>query len=248
MTPLLTIKQLKKSFGGVAALQGIDLALEQGKVTALIGPNGSGKSTLFHLVAGLLSSDSGEMVFQGESLSELSDAARSRLGISRTFQELRLFPNLTILDHCLLAENANDDRIFKNLFAHKKKPLSARAQNILAKVGLQKEIETEASSLSYGQSKLLGLALALLSPHSLLMLDEPVAGVNPELRTHISRCLQELRSEGETILLIEHDMNFVMGLSDRIVVLDAGKVIADGKPKEILSNPRVLQAYLGSHS
>jgi branched-chain amino acid transport system ATP-binding protein len=166
------------------------------------------------------------------------------LGISRTFQDVRLFPNLTIGDHIGIALSSTDEQFFRNLSGGDKVP-EEEIERVLALVSLDKTPDTLATDLSYGQRKLLDLAIAIAKPHSLLMLDEPVAGVNPRLRDAIKEILRHLNAEGETILLIEHDMNFVMDLVDHIVVMDAGQVIAEGPPIDIRNNPLVLEAYLG---
>ena len=168
----------------------------------------------------------------------------ANLGISRTFQEVRLFKNLTIEEHLNIALFFDDEKLIKSLF-YKEKSSKTKIKEVLDLVGLDKPLHTFASNLSYGQRKLLDLAIAIAKNHELLMLDEPVAGVNPRLRNEIKSIIRKLNKQGETILLIEHDMNFVMDLADKIFVLDAGSVIAEGTPKQIQKNKKVLDAYLG---
>ncbi len=240
----LEVKEVYKAFGGVKALNGCSFAVEKGKITALIGPNGSGKSTIFNVISRILKEDAGTVVLQGNDVTAVKDFAVARQGVARTFQQVRLFKNLTIQEHLEIAMDEQDEGMLKNLFRRKRGGLQ-RIREVLAIVGLDKPLSTYATDLSYGQRKLLDLAIAIAKPHSVLMLDEPVAGVNPALRQEIKRILRDLHANGETILVIEHDMNFVMDLAEYIFVLDQGKVIAAGKPKTIQNNKKVLNAYLG---
>ncbi len=240
---MLEVQSISKRFGGVVALENCSFTVEQGRITALIGPNGSGKSTLFHVISRLVKEDAGKIWFKGENVVSKKDFQVARSGISRTFQEVRLFRHLTIKDHLELALNGEDEKL--KSMVQKKRENGQRIKEILEKVELRKPLSTLATELSYGQRKLLDLAMALAQPHELLMLDEPVAGVNPQLRKEIKQILIRLNKNGETILLIEHDMNFVMDLADYVYVLDNGRVIAEGKPQEIQRNKKVLEAYLG---
>lgn len=241
---ILSCKDIYKNFGGIKAIDGCSFAIEEKKITAIIGPNGSGKTTMFNVISKLISMDSGTIEFNGQDVSGLKDHELARLGISRTFQDVKLFQNLTIREHLQIALSDSDEKLLANLFKVKCVD-SQRIQEVMDLVGLDKPQDTYGTNLSYGQRKLLDLAIAIAKPHSLLMLDEPVAGVNPRLRDAIKNILRELNSRGETILLIEHDMNFVMDLVDYIFVMDAGKVIEEGLPEEIQNNPHVLEAYLG---
>jgi branched-chain amino acid transport system ATP-binding protein len=244
MSKILEIKNLFKNFGGVKALDGASLNIEKGKIVAIIGPNGSGKSTLFNAISNLIRADRGEIFLDRINLGGKEDYEISKTGIARTFQDVRLFRNLTIRDHLEIALSKDDEKLFRNIFFKEENRL-ARIKEILALVGLDKPLGTLATDLSYGQRKLLDLAVAVAKPHELLMLDEPVAGVNPHLRKEIKKILRKLNGEGETIIIIEHDMNFVMDMADNIYVLEQGKVIAEGSPKEIQNNKHVLEAYLG---
>ena len=241
---MLDIKNLHKYFGGIKAVDGCNFSIKQGAITALIGPNGSGKSTVFHLISQLEQEDSGKIIFNKKNIAKSTTHEIARLGISRTFQEVRLFKNLSIQDHLEIAMTQDDEKLCSSLFTKQKDKLS-EMHALLKVVGLHKDLKTYVTDLSYGQRKLLDLAIALAKPHTLLMLDEPVAGVNPLIRKDIKALLKNLKKKGETILVIEHDMNFVMDLADHIIVMDAGKVIAEGKPKEIQKNKKVLEAYLG---
>jgi len=225
---MLKIDNVHKYFGGIKALNGCSLGIEEGKITALIGPNGSGKSTLFNVISRLLKEDKGKINFKGTKVSSIKDYQLARQGISRTFQQVRLFHNLTIKQHIEIALSSDDEKMLASMF-RKKKETGKQVEEILNTVGIDKALTTYATDLSYGQRKLLDLAIAIAKPHSLLMLDEPVAGINPKLRKDIKKILRNLQKNGETILLIEHDMNFVMDLADYIFVLDQGKVIAQGK-------------------
>ena len=246
----LIVKGVHKRFGGVVALDGCSLEVEKGKITALIGPNGSGKTTLFDIISQIVDEDSGTVDFEGKNISKYNPFTAYKVanhGISRTFQDVRLFKHLTIKEHLLLALNNNDTQLLKNLFVPSKEDDCALKEinKTLSLVKLDKPLETKASDLSYGQRKLLDLAIAIIKPHRLLMPDEPVAGVNPAIRETIKDVLRELARRGDTILLIEHDMNFTMELAEFIYVLGAGLVIAKGKPSVVRKNKKVLDAYLG---
>jgi len=241
---MLKIQNLEKNFGGVKALDKCSFEINKGKITAIIGPNGSGKTTLFNVISQLVDEDSGRLFIFGKEITNLKDYEVSRMGVSRTFQEVRLFRNLTIKEHFDIAMSDSDEKLIHCLF--KKEPdRTHEIKKMLELVGLEKPLTTYGADLSYGQRKLLDLAIALAKPHSILLLDEPVAGVNPQLRKRIKEIIRKINKKGETILLIEHDMNFVMDLADYIFVMDEGKVIAQGRPKEIQKNRKVLDAYLG---
>jgi len=248
---MLKIKNLKKYFGGVRAVDDCSFEVEEGKITALIGPNGSGKTTVFNLVSGILRPDSGKILFKPEKewidITHKSIEFISNLGISRLFQQIQLFNNLTVKENLLLAFDNNDTKFFKNLFGFNKitKEKEEKIKEILKFVNMERFENSLAKNLSYGQRKLIELSRAILKPHKFLMLDEPVAGVNPLLREKITEILLLLKEKGETILLIEHDMNFTLKISDWVIVMEKGNVIAEGTPKEIKNNPKVLEAYLG---
>src|SRR3989344_825123 len=230
----MIIEEISKNFGGIKALDGCDIKIKKEKITAIIGPNGSGKTTLFNVISGLTRPDRGKIIFNGENIVEIEDFKIAKLGISRTFQEVRLFKNLTIEDHLKIALGEDDEYILKSLT--KKEVNAGKIKEPLNLVGLDKDLDTYVTDLSFGQRKLLDLTVAIAKKHSILMLDEPVAGINPELRKKIKGILRDLRRKGETIILIEHDMNFVMDLADYVYVLDYGKVIAQGIPRQIQKN------------
>jgi len=235
---------LSKAFGGIKACDCVDLNVEKGKITALIGPNGAGKTTLFEIISGLQTPDAGTVHFKEQNITKMKDYKIAKLGIARTFQQVRLFKNLELKHHVEFALNNDDEPFWKNVF--KKTEISEeKIRKVFERVGLDKRIDTLAHNLSYGQRKLLDLAIALAKPHDLLMLDEPVEGVTPMLREQINGILQKEKKEGKTILLIEHDMNFVSEVADTVYVLAQGKIIAKGKPQDVLKDKKVLEAYLG---
>lgn len=243
---ILKIDNLSKHFGGIKAVEGCSFEVEHGQITALIGPNGSGKTTVFNLVSGLLKPNGGQIFLEGKKITHLAPAVISNLGISRVFQQSRLFSNLTVIDNLLLAFDNEDQRFWASFLGLTKNEADKRKiiNDYLALVHLERVANSQAKELSFGQRRLVEILRALINPHTLLILDEPVAGVTPELRSKISDFLLELKAKGETILLIEHDMNFTLKISDRVVVMDAGQVIAEGTPAEIKNNPQVLEAYL----
>ena len=245
---MLKIQNLSKKFGGVKAINACSFEIAKGKITALIGPNGSGKTTVFNLISGIIKQDSGKIFFDEKDITNFSVEQISNLGISRVFQQSKLFKNLTVRENLLLAIDNEDTKLWKNMFGLNKmtKEKKEKVSEILKEFGISEIENKTASDLSFGQKRLVELARTILNPHQLLMLDEPVAGVNPKIRQDIIKLLLKLKKNGETILLIEHDMNFTLGLADDIIVMDAGKVIAVGKPNEIKNNKLVLEAYLGN--
>lgn len=244
---MLKLQNISKSFGGVQAVKNCSFEIEESCITALIGPNGAGKTTVFNLISGFFNPDKGEIFFQKQNINNLPIWKRSRLGISRTFQLSRMFRNLSIEDNLLIALREDDDKFFKMFMrgiegdAQEKN----RIREMMDFVGLKKDPSTIVTDLSYGQQKLFDLARALLNNHTFLMLDEPVAGVNPVLRDTFKELLKKLKSKGETIFVIEHDMDFVRSIADTVIVMDQGDVLAQGTPVKVLSDKSVLEAYLG---
>ena len=226
---MLSLKNVSKSFGGVKAVNRCTFEAKENTITSLIGPNGAGKTTVFNIISGLTKPDAGAIRLENKNITGMPSYKIAQNGISRTFQLTKVFRNLSVRDNMLIAKKTNDEEIKK----------------MLQSVYFEKSLDTIASELSYGQQRLLEIARALLMPHRLLMLDEPTAGVNPRIRQELRTILRNLRKEGKTILLIEHDMEFVMDISDRVIVLNEGKVLREGKPKDVVKDKRVLEAYLG---
>ncbi len=231
--PVLEVRELSKRFGGVAAVSGCSLRLGPGRIYGLIGPNGSGKTTLFDCITGLVRRDAGEIRFRGRRIDGLPTHRITRLGIGRTFQVIRVFPELSALEN-LLAVTHGD-----------RAAAAARARELLAFVRLDGLADESAGSLSYGQQKLLELVRVLMLDPALILLDEPAAGVNRTLLAELLAAIRRLRDEGRTILVVEHDMKVVMGLCERLFVLDHGELIAEGPPEAIQRDERVIEAYFG---
>lgn len=250
MNYILTINNLSKYFNGITALDDFSLSLERGSITGIIGPNGAGKTTLFNVLSGFLVADKGEIHFKNTNILGMPGYKICNFGISRTFQDLRLIMNLTVLDNVLLAvKNQAGENVFSALFNLKK--LNAEdtenrknAVSILEHVNLKEKFDDLAGNLSYGQQKLLSLACCLASDADLLLLDEPVAGIHPEIIERILKIVKELKEKKKTIVLIEHDMETVAKISDRVVVMDEGKKVAEGNHEDVLNDPKVLEAYL----
>lgn len=240
---MLHIQNLHKSFGGVKAVNGCSFEIEKGTITAIIGPNGAGKSTVFNLISGIIKAGSGKIILDGQDITNLSIEKISNMGISRILQHSNLFSNLTVEENLLLAINNQDTKFWKNLFLGKK-PQHQEYPQILKKLGIESHKNSMAKDLSFGQKRLVEIARAVLNAHKLIILDEPVAGVNPVLREKIQKILLDLKKQGETILLIEHDTNFTLSISDKIIVIDEGKVVAEGNPEKIRGNLEVVKAYL----
>jgi len=244
---MLKIKNLKKNFGGVKAVDNCSFEVAKGKITALIGPNGSGKSTTFNLISHIIRGDSGKIVFDKIDIAKFSPEQVSNVGVSRLFQKSQLFNNLTIRENLLLAIDNEDTKFWKNILGKNKvtKEKEDQVSHWLDLIEMRHLSNKLGRELSFGQKRLIEIVRTILNPHKLLMLDEPVAGVNPRLRKYISEILLDLKKQGTTILLIEHDMNFALGLADEVIVMDEGKVIAKGTPNKIRNNKKVLEAYLG---
>ena len=244
---MLKIKNLTKKFGGITAVNNCSFEIEKGKITALIGPNGSGKTTIFNLISGIIKPDQGEIFLNNQNIINYSVDQISNLGISRLFQQPRLFKNLTVKENLFLAIDNEDVKLWKNIFGLNKitKEKQGAVQKILEDVGILETKNKIVNELSFGQKRLTELARTILNPHQLLMLDEPAGGINPKIKKDMVNFLLGLKKRGQTILLIEHDMPFTFSVADSIIVINMGKVIAQGTPNEIKQNKEVLEAYLG---
>jgi ABC-type branched-subunit amino acid transport system ATPase component len=242
VSALLEVNGLTKRFGGVAAVNGCTFAVERGSITALIGPNGSGKTTAFNMITGYLKSDAGTIRFDDEVVERPRPAGLYRRGLSRTFQQARVFPQLTAVENLVVAGGFG----WRDLFGKRvSKAEELRARAMLDEFRLGPLADLTAGELSYGQRKLLEFAAVLMSEPKLVLLDEPTAGVNPVMIDAMERHIRERNAAGVTFLIVEHDMQLVMRLCDPVIVLDQGEPIAFGAPSEIQTNTRVLEAYLG---
>ncbi|MCF8243358.1 MAG: ABC transporter ATP-binding protein [Melioribacteraceae bacterium] len=250
MSKLLQISHLNKSFDGITALDDFSCEVGENEILGLIGPNGAGKSTLFNVVTGFLNPENGNVKFDNKELLSLQSHSIVNLGISRTFQDLRLIRQLTVLDNMLLSFQNNVGENLLNVFGTPSKINLFEKENIkrslelLEYAGIEDKKNDLAGSLSYGQQKLLRVMCCLAADPKILLLDEPIAGVNPEMRNKILKIISELPSKGKSIVLIDHDMDFIRGICNRIIFMDAGKKISEGTPGEVLNNPRVIEAYL----
>lgn len=244
---LLKIEHLVKRFGGLAAVNHCNFEIRENSITSLVGPNGAGKTTIFDLISGFLEHDSGEIYFKGNPIGKLPAYARARLGIGRTFQAIRIFPELTALENILLGMRERGGNFFSIFLPQRnsERELKRRAFELLELIHLHDKANTLAINLSYGQQKLLEIMRTVASKASLFLLDEPAAGVNRTMLKTIISLIKELKAQGKTIVIIEHDMGFVMELSEQVIVMDYGKEIAEGTPEAIQNNPKVLEAYLG---
>jgi branched-chain amino acid transport system ATP-binding protein len=250
---ILKVQQLTRRFGGLVAVNQVSFGVDEGEIFGLIGPNGAGKTTLFNLLTGLIPPTEGQMLFNGAPLGQRKPYQIAAKGIARTFQNIRLFKDLSAQDNILIAQHVHTrSGVFSGVLGlapapHEEREIRAKAAELLALVGLQDRAQEKAQNLCYGDQRRLEIARALALQPKLLLLDEPAAGMNPNENQSLSIFIRDLRDRfGLTVLLIEHHVPLVMGLCDRIAVLDFGQLIALGEPAQVRSDPAVIAAYLGN--
>ncbi len=245
--PVLKVTDIRKAYGAIQAVGGVSFEVRPGEIFGVIGPNGSGKTTLFNSMLGQITPDSGRIELNGEDVTHLGPLALNRRGVGRTFQTLQVFGKMTVRDNLIVAAQEHLGNMFSRMFAPGDSGLGARADALIDQFHIRHVADKKAGELSYGQQKLVDIAMAFMSEPDLVLLDEPCAGVNPSLVGGISQRLKELnRTRQGSFVVIEHNMDFVMDLCHRIMVMVEGQVMAIGTPEEIRGNKQVLDAYLGS--
>lgn len=248
---LLEVNEICKEFGGLLASNQVSLHVNEGEIVSIIGPNGAGKTTVFNIITGIYKADSGTVSFDGREITNKTPKEIVKAGVSRTFQNIRLFSDLRVIENVLIGEHLSLRYSFLDLllrtprYRKGEREAAQRAMDILESIDLGDCIDSYAGDLPYGRQRRLEIARAIATGARLILLDEPAAGMNPQESEDLMQFIRQLRDQGFTILMIEHDMNIVMNISDRVYVMDYGKVIASGTSGEVVSNPDVIRAYLG---
>lgn len=251
MNAMIDVKNLDKEFGGVHAIEGLEFSVEQGQVYSVIGPNGAGKTTLFNLITGFYTPTRGEITLNGESVVDMDPNRLAERGMCRTFQQMQICMNMTALENVMLGRHLQiRSGLLTSMFRlprlyREEQACRERCQELMEFVGCGQYLNTDASAMSYGALKRLEIARALAADPRILLLDEPAAGLNATETAELEELIRKVARQGVTVMLVEHDMKLVMGISDRLLVINYGRKLAEGTPEEIRNNPDVIAAYLG---